>query len=80
VLSDVVDGRAVLIGPGGQEVISLNRVGSLVWDWLDRPRSDAELVDLVVEQFPAVERPAATKDVAAFLAELAGAGLAARDR
>ena len=79
-LSDVVDGRAVLIGPGGREVVTLNKVGSVVWDWLSGPRSETELVDLVVERFAGVDRPAAANDVAAFLAELASAGLAIHDR
>jgi hypothetical protein len=80
VLSDVVDGRAVLIGPDGREVITLNKVGSDLWDWLVRPQSDAELVDRVVEQFDGVDPVTAAKDVGAFLAQLEEAGLAVQDR
>ena len=76
VLSDVVDGRAVLIGPGGQEVITLNGVGSAVWDWLATPSTAEELAGKVVDRFADVDQATASRDVSAFLHELAEAGLA----
>ena len=75
VLSDVVDGRAVLIGRGGQEVITLNQVGSLVWEWMDTPRTDQDLAAMLAQRFSGLSETTAGKDVGAFLAELVAAGL-----
>lgn len=73
VLYDVVDGRAILIGPAGAHVIELNGVGSVVWDAIDGRR---EVDDLVAAVRVKLTRPDAVPaerlraDVESFLGEL----------
>ena len=78
-LCDVVEGRAVLIGPEGDEVITLNRVGSLVWDWLATPATADQLTDQLLGRVPGLDRATAARDVGSFLGELHSARLAAED-
>jgi len=80
VLHQVVDRRAMLIAPAGEEVIVLNATGSAVWDALADPAgcdTDA-LVEQLATAFPSVATDVLSADVDAFLAELLGAGLVVR--
>jgi len=75
VLHQVVDGRAMLIPPAGDEVIVLNPTGSAVWDALSEG-GDVETLTLTLQgAHPAVAADAIRNDVTTFLAELEGAGL-----
>ena len=70
VTSEVVDGQAILVPPSGQEIITLNAVGTLIWDALDHPRDLDELLEYLLERVSGVERDELTRDVEAFLREL----------
>ena len=67
---DIVDGRAVIVDPQGRELLTLNPVGTLVWEALDGRRDVAELVDHLTTRIDDVPPEQARTDVAQFLAEL----------
>jgi len=77
VVFEVLDGRAVLVDPSGSELITLNPVGTLVWEALDEERNLDQVVDHLLPQFVGVERPELHADVSGFLRELEGLGLLA---
>ena len=74
-LHQVVDGRAMLISPAGDEVLVLNRTGSAVWDALADGGDVDSLTETLRGAHPTVETDAIRGDVTTFLAELEGAGL-----
>jgi hypothetical protein len=55
-------------------IYSLNPVASTIWDAISKPRSKAEIVQLVEEKFDA-DASAANDDIESFLAEMTAAGL-----
>lgn len=67
--------RAVLLDASGTELITLNPVGSLVWNELDGRRDADELAASLHEKFAGVELTELRADVAAFLDELVELGL-----
>jgi hypothetical protein len=73
--SETVDGEAVIVDPAGTELITLNPVGSLVWNELREPHETPELVAIVSEHFADVARDVLERDIAAFVQELRDAGL-----
>ena len=75
VVYEVVDGKAVLVDPEGVELITLNPVGTLVWEALDGERDAAGLAAGLVGRFEGVTLAQLEADVAAFLSEIRGAGL-----
>jgi hypothetical protein len=75
VTSETVDGQAVLIAPEGDEIITLNPVGTLVWDALVTARDVDGLTDHLLAQLVDVERDELHGDVVAFLGELRDSGL-----
>ena len=75
VLHQVVDGRAMLIPPAGDEVIVLNPTGSAVWDALSEAGDVESLTVTLQGAHPSVAADAIRSDVTTFLAELEGAGL-----
>ena len=75
VVSDTVEGKAVLVDPAGRELITLNAVGTLVWDALDGTRDAPELCRLIVERYPSMPAPQVEADVRTFLDELTTLGL-----
>jgi hypothetical protein len=75
VTSETVDGQAVLIGPAGDEIITLNPVGTLVWDALVTARDVESITDELLPQFVDVERDELQSDVVAFIGELRDCGL-----
>ena len=75
VVSDVVDGKAVLVDPAGREIITLNALGTLVWGVLDGIRDLPEVCRVVGERYPSVSPERISVDVEAFLAELSRLGL-----
>jgi len=70
---------------GADEIVMLNldkgsyfgleEVGKTIWDALKRPRSVAELCDVVLEQYSEVDRPTVEADLLIFLGELLEADL-----
>jgi hypothetical protein len=79
VLFEVVDGRAMLINSAGQELITLNPVGSMVWAALDGRHDAAELAASLVDQMDGVSVATLEHDIASFVAELAALDLVTTD-
>ena len=76
VVFDVVVDRAILLDGAGDELITLNAVGTVVWNELDGRRGDAELAADLLDRFVDVGLDELRADIAAFLDELAALGLA----
>ena len=72
--SRIVDGAAVVIQTRAAEVSLLNETGTWLWNAIDGTRSEAVLLEMVLQEFE-VERATAEREVSAFLDELAAAGL-----
>lgn len=75
---EVVDDKAVIVDPAGAELLTLNRVGTVVWHALDGERDEAALVEQLAVRYPDVPRATLTTDLRKFLAELEGANLLER--
>jgi hypothetical protein len=75
---EVVDDKAVIVDPAGAELLTLNRVGTVVWHALDGERDEAALVEQLAARYPDVPRATLTTDLRKFLAELEGANLLER--
>jgi len=74
VIWEVTGSRAVLLDPDGSELITLNPVGTIIWDAIDGLPPDA-ITDLVHPQFDGVTRDRLESDVRAFLGELEELGV-----
>ena len=74
VIWEVTGARAVLLDPDGTELITLNPVGTLVWDAIDGRTPDA-IADLLHSQFEGVTREQLAIDVRAFLDDLEQLGV-----
>ncbi len=72
--SRVIDGAAVVIQTRKAEVSTLDETGTLLWAAIDGTRSEGDLATLLCASFD-VAPAVALADVAAFLDELADAGL-----
>ena len=70
VLFELVEGKAVLLDPGGRELITLNRVGSLVWNALDGRRDVGDLAADLVHELSGVTVATLEDDIAAFIQKL----------
>jgi hypothetical protein len=75
VVYEVVDGQAVLVDPEGVELLTLNAVGTQIWEALDGIREPADLTALLVGRFDGVTPDELERDITAFLAEISAAGL-----
>ena len=74
VIWEVTGSRAVLLDPDGTELITLNPVGTLVWDAIDGLPPDA-ITDLLLPRFEGVTREQFATDVRTFLDELEELGV-----
>ena len=74
VIWEVTGTRAVLLDPDGTELITLNPVGTLVWDAIDDLPPDA-ITDLLLPQFEGVTREQFATDVRTFLDDLEELGV-----
>lgn len=71
--------RALLLDSSGSEIITLNPVGSLIWNSLDEP-SDAETTAARLSvHFPDIAPDVVLRDVNQFLDQLREAGLVVID-
>jgi hypothetical protein len=70
VLHETLDEQTMLIDAEGTELITLNRVGSLVWGKLDGHCGASAIADELARQFPSIERERLRDDIEAFLEEL----------
>jgi hypothetical protein len=74
VIWEITGTRAVLLDADGSELITLNPVGTVVWDAIDGRPPDA-IADLIHPRFEGVTREQLATDVRAFLAELEELGV-----
>ena len=72
---EVVDGRAILIDSSGTELITLNPVGTLVWNALDGERDVAAVADHLLPTLEGVTKDQLETDVSSFLDEMSKEGL-----
>lgn len=75
---EVLEGRAVVIDAEGSEIITLNEVGTRIWEHLDGVRGVPELVGELLPMFDGVSREEFERDVVAYLGELREAGIVER--
>src|SRR5215510_5618843 len=75
VIYDELDGHAVLLDQGAVRMITLNPVGTLIWELLDEDRSCAELTTLLLPKVRGVTTKELEADVASFLEELVEDGV-----
>ena len=76
VVYEVVDGQAVLVDAAGREMITLNPVGTLIWQALDGESDAVALAARLLPQLEGVTGDQLQSDVTAFLRELLDLGLA----
>jgi hypothetical protein len=72
---EVVDGQAVLIDRQGRELLTLNAVGTVVWQALDGTTDQKGIVRTLAAEFPDVKSVEIEMDVRAFISELGSSGL-----
>jgi hypothetical protein len=75
VLSEVLDGRAMLVAPDGTELITLNPTGTAVWDSLADATEPSVIAARLQETRTDVPLDVLEADVRAFLTELEEAAL-----
>ena len=75
VIHEAVDGRAMLVSPDGSELISLNAVGTMVWDLLATPAVAEDLAAQLHPRFEDVTLDDLQRDIQAFLDSLREQGL-----
>lgn len=75
VVFEVVDDRAVLVDPSGSELITLNPVGSLIWEALAEPTDAESITERLLPKFEDVTRDELHADIIAFIEELTELGL-----
>jgi hypothetical protein len=75
VLSEVLDGRAMLVAPDGTELITLNPTGTAVWDALADASEPSVIAARLHETRADVSLDVLEADVRAFLTELEEAAL-----
>ena len=66
-LHDIVEGQAVVVDGPSQQIVTLNEVGSLIWEELDQPRSLDDLVTVCSSQYPDVSTATLATDIEEFL-------------
>jgi hypothetical protein len=71
----MVDERAMILRPTGTEILTLNPVGSLVWEALDGTLDVDGLTDRLLPEFDDVSREVLRADISGFVAELQASGL-----
>ncbi len=64
-----VDDETVILAPSGDQVLSLNPVGSFIWKQIDGAHTVRDIVDILCDEYD-VERAQAEADVLAFLGRL----------
>jgi methyltransferase-like protein len=69
-----VDEETVILAPSGDEVISLNAVGTFIWKQIDGQHELRDIVDILCDEYE-VERAQAETDVTGFVQQLLDHGL-----
>ena len=69
-----IDGETVLLAESGNQYISLNIVGSFIWQQVDGNHSLADILDILCDEFE-VDQDRALADLDAFVTQLETEGL-----
>ena len=69
-----VDGETVLLAESGNQYISLNAVGSFIWEQIDGNHSLNDILDILCHEYE-VDRERALADIETFVTQLADEGL-----
>ncbi len=64
-----VDDETVILAPSGDQVLSLNAVGSFIWKQIDGTHTVRDILDILCDEYE-VDRAQAEHDVLAFLGQL----------
>lgn len=72
-----IQGQIIVVRPAAQELHHLDETASFLWNFLERPRTVADLRDALCSEFE-VSPEDAERDVRAFLDDLERKGLARR--
>jgi Coenzyme PQQ synthesis protein D (PqqD) len=72
---EIIEGRAVVIDPNGKELVTLNEVGTMIWEHLDGERDVPVLVDELLPRFDGVTREQFDRDLRGYLDELRDVGI-----
>ena len=75
VVYEVVDGKAMLVDMAGKELLTLNPVGTLVWEMLSDEGDPSVMASKLVTTFEGVSVGELERDIQDFLNELVGLGL-----
>lgn len=73
-ISTDLGGEAVILGLQSEAYFSLEGVGLRLWEWLDEPKTAAELLAAILNAYE-VEPARAERDLLAVLQEMADEGL-----
>jgi hypothetical protein len=79
VVFEVSGGRAVLLDQSGTELITLNPVGTLIWQALEHPSDVHTIAQQLNATFPDVPTEQLEADATSFLDELGASGLVVDD-
>jgi hypothetical protein len=79
VVFEIAGDRAVLLDGAGKELITLNPVGTLVWQMLDSPRDAHGIAAELQATFPDVPLARLREDAERFLSELVASELVVSD-
>jgi methyltransferase-like protein len=69
-----VDEETVILTPTGDQVLSLNPIGSFIWRQIDGAHTVQDILDILCDEYD-VERTQAEADLLAFLWKLTGHGV-----
>ncbi|MEM9607931.1 MAG: PqqD family peptide modification chaperone [Actinomycetota bacterium] len=75
VTSERTDERVVVLDAAGTTMTTLNPTGAVLWGAIDGARGVEELTDVLVAEFPSVDRSVLQADVRTFVDELLADGL-----
>jgi len=68
------DGTALVLDSESNEAMSLNKVGAIIWESLEKGLSEEQVAEAVTAQF-AVDSAVAARDVSSFLEILKSKGM-----
>ena len=74
---EVVDDQVIIVDPRGAELVTLNAVGTVVWEYLDGAR-DVRSIALEIDRsgrFEGVSIADLEQDISVFVEELSRSGL-----
>ena len=74
VVSEIIDGEAVIMNLKSGNYYSTEHVGSMIWGWIEQGRSHGQLLDLLKANFGSVHADF-VREVDAFIDDLIAQGL-----